>query len=261
MIIRVWRFVSILFLILISHHSFSQINKVPNLKLYDYDPYHFGFILVANQMNFVVKNKSDIHNIYYTGDSIPMNDIGEGNISSARVFGITSQPSFGFTVGIVGNKRIGNYFDLRFIPSLAFGTRKLQFDTRLIKPGQSEPVTKILTQKVNSTFVEFPLLLKYKSERVHNTRLYVTGGGKYSIDLSSQANKKEIKNYEPKLYRTDVYFILGAGADFYMNWFKFGIELTMSYGTRNMLVQENNLYTGGIESLRSKLFMFTFTFE
>lgn len=259
MISKIWRLVFVLFVILATQPSFSQVNKVPNLKLYDYDSYHFGFILVANQMNFIVKTKSDLHEQYYKDKQLPEFDIGSSNVDSAMVYGITSQPSFGFTVGIVGNKRIGNYFDLRFIPSLAFGTRSLRFDTRLFVDGDT--LTKILSQKVNSTFVEFPLLLKYKSERVHNTRLYIIGGAKYSVDLSSQANKTEKDNYEPKLFRTDVYFILGAGVDVYMNWFKFGVELTMSYGTRNMLLQENNLYTGGIESLRSKLFMFTFTFE
>lgn len=258
MIIKIWRFVLSLFLFLVTLHSFSQVNKVPNLKLYDYDPYHFGFILATNQMNFIVKTTSELHQQYYTGKQLPEFDIGM-KVDSAMVYGITTQPSFGFTVGIVGNKRIGNYFDLRFIPSLAFGTRNLSYDTRLFV-GDST-YTKVLIQKVNSTFVEFPIFLKFKSERVHNTRLYVIGGFKYSLDLGSQAHKTEKDNYEPKLFRSDTYFILGAGVDVYMNWFKFGVELTMSYGARDMLLREDNLYTGGIESLRSKLFMFTFTFE
>jgi len=259
MIIKIWRFILALVFFLSTQFSFSQVNKVPNLKLYDYEPYHFGFILAANQMNFIVKTTSDLHQQYYSGKQLPEFDIGMSNVDSAMVYGITSQPSIGFTVGIVGNKRIGNYFDLRFIPSLAFGTRNLRFDTRLFVEGDT--LTKILSQKVNSTFVEFPILLKYKSERVHNTRLYVIGGFKYSIDLGSQAHKTEKDNYEPKLFRSDTYFILGAGVDVYMNWFKFGVELTMSYGARDMLLREDNLYTGGIESLRSKLFMCTFTFE
>jgi hypothetical protein len=92
-------------------------------------------------------------------------------------------------------------------------------------------------------------------------RAYVFGGIKFSFDLASQANKKEEDNYEPKLYRTDTYGIIGAGMDFYMNWFKLGIEVSMAYGARDMLLREGNMYTNSIESLRSKIFMFTFTFE
>jgi len=259
MIIKIWRLIFVLSFLFATQSSFSQVNKVPNLKLYDFEPYHFGFILAANQMNFIVKTTSNIQDQYYKGKQIPEFDIGMANLDSASVYGITSLPAYGFTVGIVGNRRIGNYFDLRFIPSLAFGTRTLSYDTRLYV--DSDTLTKVLNQKINSTFVEFPLLLKYKSDRVHNTRFYVIGGVKYSIDLASQANKTEEDNYEPKLFRTDTYFILGTGVDIYMNWFKFGIELTMSYGARDILLQEDNLYTNGIESLRSKMFMFTFTFE
>lgn len=259
MIIKIWRLILILCFTFTTQFLYSQVNKVPNLKLYDYEPYHFGFILAANQMDFIVKQKSDIFNRIYTGKQLPEFDIGIANVDSAKVYGITSLPAYGFTVGIVGDRRIGNYFDLRFIPSLAFGTRTLSYTTRLFVKSDSS--TKVLNQKVNSTFVEFPLFLKFKTERVHNIRMYVIGGIKYNIDLASQANKTEQDNYEPKLFRTDTYFILGSGIDIYMNWFKFGIELTMSYGMRDMLLRENNLYTEGIESLRSKLFMFTFTFE
>ena len=73
--------------------------------------------------------------------------------------------------------------------------------------------------------------------------------------------KTEKNNYEPKLFRPHTYGVLGGGTEFYMNWFKLGVELTMSYGSRDMLLREGNMYTNSIESLRSKIFMFTFTFE
>jgi hypothetical protein len=249
---------------------FSQSTRVPNLKLYDDDPLHFGFILAANQMGFIIKNKENLPQLYFKGDQIPQFDIGVAGVDSASVFGIQADPMLGFTVGIVGDRRLGEYFNFRVIPSLAFGSRDLQYDTRLYKKinvGEDNEkdtiITRVLTQKVNSTFVEFPFYLKYKSKRSHNMRAYVIGGIKYSFDLASQAHKADDKenDYEVKLFRSDSYYMLGAGLDFYMNWFKFGIELSMSYGVRDMLLREDNLYTDGIESLRSKIFMFTFTFE
>ncbi len=245
--------------VLIASVTFSQVNKVPNLKLYDYEPYHFGFIVSGNQMNFVLEPKENLHQIYFKGKELPAFDLGISDVDSAQVYGIQAIPSIGFTVGIVGNLRVAEYFNLRFIPSLAFGRRDLEYDTRLLKGNDTIPRT--LIQKINSTIVEFPFYLKYKSKRLHNMRAYVYTGVKFSFDLASQANKQVEDNYEPKLYRTDTYGVLGVGFDFYMNWFKFGVETSMSYGARDMLLREDNLYTNSIESLRSKIFMLTLTFE
>jgi hypothetical protein len=35
----------------------------------------------------------------------------------------------------------------------------------------------------------------------------------------------------------------------------------MSYGLFDLLIRENNIYTGGIESLNSKVFQIAFSFE
>jgi hypothetical protein len=243
----------------------AQVNKIPNLKLYDYDQLHFGFIIAGNQMNFIVDPVDNLQQLYFKGSELPQYDLGYGDVDSVQVFGILPFPTTGFTVGIVGDLRLGEYFNLRFIPSLAFGRRDLHYDTRIYRNSDlfpdSDTIRLVLKQKIQSTFIEFPFLLKYKSKRVNNFRAYVTGGVKFSFDLASQAKKTEENNYEPKLYRTDTYGVLGGGMEFYMNWFKLGMELTMSYGARDMLLREGNMYTNSIESLRSKIFMLTFTFE
>jgi len=243
----------------------AQVNKVPNLKLYDYEKLHFGFIISGNQMDFTLKPVSNLQQLYFKGRELPEFDLGYADVDSAQVYGVLPLANVGFTVGIVGDLRLGEYFNLRFIPSLAFGRRDLRYDTRLYRnPSlypESDTIRVVLKQKIQSTFIEFPLLLKYKSKRVHNFRAYVTGGVKFGFDLASQAHKTEENNYEPKLLRTDTYGVLGGGIEFYMNWFKLGVELTMSYGSRDILLREGNMYTNSIESLRSKVFMFTFTFE
>lgn len=250
--------VGFIFSLIFSATVSAQLNKVPNLKLYDFDRLHFGFILAANEIDFIVEPKEDLYQIYW--EDVPTdNDLA--GAYGARIYGIQANPSAGFGVGIVGDMRLGDYFNLRFIPTLSFGRRELLYDMRLYDEDGNYKSDKIIIKKINSSYVDFPFLLKYKSKRVHNMRAYVIGGIKFSFDLASQANKKEKANYDPKLYRTDTYGTLGAGLDFYMNWFKFGVELTMSYGARDMLLREDNLYTNSIESLRSKVFMLSFTFE
>ncbi len=239
--------------------SYSQVNKVPNLKLYDYEPYHFGFIIAANQMNFIIETKENLHQLYFKDKQLPQVDLPIYPVDSAMIYGIDPEATLGFAVGIVGDLRLGNYFNLRVVPSLSFGSRMINYDLRLYQ--DSDTISFVSRKKINSTFVEFPFYLKYKSKRWYNMRAYVFGGVKFSFDLASQAKKQEEDNYDPKLYRSDTYGVIGAGLDLYMNWFKFGIEFNMSYGLRDILLREDNIYTGGIESLRSKIFMFTFTFE
>ena len=43
-------------------------------------------------------------------------------------------------------------------------------------------------KKIESTFIEFPISIKYKSSRYNNGRAYIITGFKYSLDLASQRN-------------------------------------------------------------------------
>ncbi|MBM3435912.1 MAG: PorT family protein [Bacteroidetes bacterium] len=235
--------------------TFAQRQRVENMPTYDFSKYHFGFILAVNQMLFTIRPVENLNLIYF--DSIAAAEI---NADSAKIFSIESEPTYGFTVGIVSNLRLGNYFDLRFVPSLAFGERNL--DYRFKKYPDTTNLVLDVRKNIPSTFVEFPFTLKYKSKRLNNYRAYLLGGFSYRFDLSSQAKKKkETGVVQVKLNRNDVYLNLGFGFDFYFEWFKFGTELTMSYGLFDILKHENNIYTEGIDKLSSKVFQLTFTFE
>jgi hypothetical protein len=88
------------------------------------------------------------------------------------------------------------------------------------------------------------------------------GGAKYAIDMASQAKKKNKEGEAPiKLRRSDVLIDVGTGLDFFLPYFKFGIELKMSYGLPNLLIPENTIYTNSIRRLGSKLFQLSLTFE
>lgn len=241
--------------VLFPQQSAAQNRKVENMPTYDYSKYHFGFILAVNQMFFTIKPIDNLHLTMF--DSIAAKEI---NADSALIFSILSSPSYGFTVGIVSNLRLGNYFDLRFIPSLSFGERYI--DYRFMKFRNGERTLVDQRKNIPSTFIELPLHIKYKSKRLNNFRAYLLGGVNARIDLASQAKKrKDAGLVQVKLSRGDIYGELGVGFDFYFEWFKFGTEVKMSYGFLDILKHENNIYTEGIEKLSSKVFQLTFTFE
>ena len=95
-------------------------------------------------------------------------------------------------------------------------------------------------------------------------RPYLIAGARYTMDLGSQASKTINENENDitlKLFRDDIYGEAGFGFDFYFNWFKMSTELKMSYGIRDVLLKEDNIWTDPIEQLKSKLFQFNIKFE
>jgi hypothetical protein len=212
--------------------------RIENLPKFDRRPYHFGFLLGANQMNFSLKTVGDLSQF----DSL---------------LSITTKSDFGFDIGIVSSLKLTKYLSLRFIPTLSFGNRSVEFTLRY-----NDSINIQQVKKIESTFMSFPLYVKYQSRRLGNFRAYLVGGANFSIDMASQEKKKNKEGEAPiKLRRNDYMVDLGTGFDFFLPYFKFGIELRMSYGLRNLLVPENTIYTNSIKRLNSKIFQLSFTFE
>jgi len=110
------------------------------------------------------------------------------------------------------------------------------------------------------------LTLKYKSKRLpgawNNSRVYVLGGVRYSLDLASQKKKKGVNDEVViKLNPHDFMGTVGVGFDFFLPYFKFGIELQMAYGVLNLMSKEPNIYNTNIDRMNSKMAWITLTFE
>jgi hypothetical protein len=216
----------------------AQRRQPDNLPKYDLQPYHFGFTLGFNQMFFTIKPIEDFE-------------------FTDTIYTITCDPGRGFNIGIVSNLRLAEYLDLRFIPTLSFGDRILIFTEK-----GNDTLYYETKKQIESAYIDFPFELKFKSKRLHNMRAYVLTGIKYSMDLASQAKKREqTEEIQLKLKKNDVAAEFGVGFDFYTNYFKFGTEIKMMYGLRDMLEHEPNRYADAIQNMKSKIFQITFTFE
>jgi hypothetical protein len=240
-------------------HGLSQRLAILNMPRYDQERFHFGFVLGVNQSFVSIRPISDlrthIFDSTYMPDILPLPD-------SARVLSVQSRPIPGFVISIVSNMAMGNHFDLRFIPSLSFGDRDLLYSIETYRKGDT--LTLDITKKVPSTYVTFPIELKFKSKRYNNFRAYMLVGFQYTLDLASQAKKREQKNRDEKIVKfnqNDFMVNGGVGFDFYNEWFKLGIELKMMYGLMDVLKHEDNIYTDSIDKLNTKIFQLSFTFE
>jgi hypothetical protein len=217
----------------------QQQRGTQNRHEYYGDPIHFGFFLGINRTNFVIT---------------PVNDLAAAAGDSLKT--ILSAPSTGFNLGIVSELRLMEYATLRFTPDIAFGSRNIEYH---FEGNDTFDVVK----RVESTFLDFPLSLKIRSKRLNNLAAYMIGGFKYTLDLASQ---KDANNTIPgqeiiKLNKNDFGFEAGAGLDFFLPYFKFGIELKLGLGMKNLLVKDETIYAQSLDRLRSKVFLISFTFE
>ena len=116
-------------------------------------------------------------------------------------------------------------------------------------------------KRIESTLIDFPLCIKYKSARYNNFRTYVLAGVKYSLDIASQ-DKIDDKGQEiVKLKKNDLMGEIGFGIDYYLEYFKFSPEIKLSYGILNLLSENETVYTQSINHLSTNSWMISFTFE
>lgn len=253
-----------LLLLVLNKPAVSQRNMVLNMPNYDQELFHFGFVLGVNQSFVTIKPIADLNSFTFSRAYMPEDILPTPD--SARVLSVAARSIPGFVISILANMRMGDHFDLRFLPTLAFGDRTLEYNIKTFTaiPGGTDSAIFSKTKKVPSTYITFPLEIRYKAFRYNNFRPYLMVGAQYSLDLASNAKKREAKNRDEKIVKfnaSDIYAEAGVGFDFYNEWFKFGVELKMMYGFLDVLKHENNIYTESIEKLNSKIFQLSLTFE
>jgi len=235
----------ILFILFGISSGFSQKwNNIQNLKYHDQKKLHFGFTIGLNTSDFYIRNSDTFF------DTAVIKEI----------YSIENSQAPGFHLGPISNLRLGKHLDLRLLINLSFTQRDLQY-LRLREDQNGVEYFSSHTMKLSSTFLEFPLLLKFKSKRIQNYRVYLIGGVNPRIDLA--AKKKIPEEFMPmiRLYQPDIYGEFGSGIDFYLPYFKFSTELKMGVGLGNMAVPDNTEFTGAMKYLKSKIFLLSFHFE
>ena len=216
----------------------GQKQKPKNESWYDEKLIHFGFSLGFNAMDFNITPSQK----YLVSDSL---------------YPEVSKLNPGINIQIVTDLRPGKHMDIRFLPGVSFGQRNIRYYKNKVLYNDQ--------QRLESSFLEFPLLLKLKGDRMNNVRPYVIGGFNYRYDLAA---KKELDDSKPvyiRIKKPDLYYELGGGLDFYLPYFKLSIELKMSNGFRDVLVREispkHPEYGNAIEKMKSQIWIISFHFE
>ncbi len=233
------RFVYIILLFLCCLNASAQDRttrkKVLNYQRHDEKAIHFGFCLGFNVMDFTVTNSYE----HYKTDSLLSN---------------VTNLSPGFQIQAVSAARITDNLELRFLPGVAFGQRQLMFyrNDKLYDDHQL----------LESSYIELPILLKYKSKRINNYRGFLVGGLNPRFDLAKTYREEDDIYMDLKL--NDLCYELGGGFDFYFPFFKLSIELRGSWGMFNVLnprITPRPEFQNAIQKLRSSVYMLSFYIE
>jgi hypothetical protein len=226
----------------ISYILFCQKEKPQNYSRFDERYIHFGFMIGFNSANFTAYPKLDAYQMY-------------------GLKSLVTKSSPGGQVGIVSTLKLGTpLVRLRFLPTLSFQERILQYTFQ--PTNSTETSDSFNEERVNSTNVDLPMMLQFRTLRYNNFAAYVLIGGQYTIDLQSQENASQ--NFiDPfiKIKRNDYFGQVGGGVEFFAPYFKFGIELKYSRSFTNSLIPEGTFIAKPVDKLFNNAWWLSFIFE
>ncbi len=207
----------------------------PNFLDFNQKPYYFGITLGINSSNFKPFRSKQ----FLMSDSIQT---------------VESVTGPGFNLGIVTNLKMGDYFDFRFLPTLSFAERNINYD----KASRFRDFSR---RTVESVFVEMPFQVRYKSAPFHDKRVFVIAGVKYSFDVASDSRSKQAETLV-RISPSDFQLEYGAGLQFFFPFFIFSPELKISQGIGNTLIYNPALQESTVlEKLLSRTFTISLHFE
>jgi hypothetical protein len=223
-------------------NAFAQKPKIENLPKFDRRKVHFGFSIGINSSNFTLRREPDIT-----------------RFDSLLVLETQAQP--GFNLGIIADYHITPVLNIRFIQALSFAQRNIEYTFPARSAVNGQTINRVIIP-IESTFLEFPVLIKYRSARLNNFAAYIVGGFNYRLDLASNENAvTTAADQEVKLYRHDFAYEIGVGFDFFMEYFKFSPEIKLSFGIPNIMVRDGFIWTDPIQRLSSRIVVISFHFE
>ena len=197
---------------------FAQKSKYTRIyhEYYDARPLHFGFLfgLAGSNYNHIATNNgSDI---------------------------ILSPKHFGFQIGGVANYAFNRHIELKTGINVALFERHIDYHlkNKIIVKTNSGLEKEELNYLRESTWLEIPVSIKFRSIRRKNHRFFVLAGAKFGIEANTR--DKDFSglsgDYNHSIYanKTDIALEYGFGFEQFFQFFKFAPEIRFSHGIFNI---------------------------
>jgi hypothetical protein len=227
---------SLIVLLCFTLSSQAQGSKPKNNTLSDYRFQHFGYSVGVNLGGFTL------------------------NQNNPNLYSMKLTRRWGININGIIDFRLAKYLNFRFLPGIQFTERDLTVLDKF------DPAPRNI--RIESIFIDLPLLLKYHAERVNNYAPYLVVGINPRLGLI----RNEIVGFvlgPPLLKWFDIYPELGVGIDSYLSDAKLGIELKFSVGLLDIFmsppITSNSLdytaYRAGTSSIFSRILILAVNIE
>ena len=211
---------------------------------------------VLNNENF---DKPRLSYGYYLGlNSYDFNIDYKSNLKDIQVI-----KSTGFNVGLIGNLRINDFFDIRLEPGLVMSNRTLSYSGTYFEGlifNENE-----LEREIRSTYIHIPLLLKISTKRINNIKPFVVGGVSTALNLSSnQDNPEDNSQGNFRLLKNNLFYEMGIGIDMYLTWFKFTPSIRGVFSLIDEHIKDldpDSPWTRNISKMQTRGVFINFTFQ
>ena len=200
----------IILLFLISNALMAQQSRRKFQADYDAKNMRFGYLIGIFQSNFHINTN--------------------GFLIQQKTSSITSKPLMGFKLGGLVNFAINEYWDFRILPTVSLPRRNISIVDSL---GKKTDYT-----QGDKAWFEIPVMLKYKSERRGNERMYIFAGLRYGAETNTAlklGGKKQASSGQIPLKGHDFSIEYGIGLELFREYFKFAPELHFSHGIKNLV--------------------------
>lgn len=221
----------VLYFFLFLQTSNSQFTNLPS---FDEKKIRFGYYIGFNQYDFKI------------------------NYNVNPEYSIKINRGTGINVGLIGELKINDNIRLSVEPGLYSNNKELIFNERSQFTNYNDTLW-----KVKSNNIHLPILIKYSSKRVGNIKPYLKGGISTSLNLGNVDNNLEsyglVSNHFNK---TNFYYELSFGIDFYLRYFKFSPSVRGVFSIRNEKKKNipDNPWTGYVDKLFTRAIFVNFSF-
>lgn len=214
-------------LLIIGFSAFGQTSRPKNLPLFGTKKLHFGYTIGIGAMDFRMS-------------------FNEGHYAEmARI-----NPAI--FLGVISDLSIGKHSSIRFLPGISFGQRDIEIRDSELLP------------RIETVFIELPLLIKYSSVRLNNFAPYLIAGFNPRMDLTGgELIRGRVADRLVRFF--DIYYEMGVGFDSYLQQVRLSTELKFSIGMRDVFLpvatEDYMPYSNAFKALFSKLMILSFHIE
>ena len=223
---------------MISATFFAQRDRVENLPTFDDRKIHYGFYLGINQNDFKL------------------------NLRNSNVFNadISVEPTYGFNVGLIAELRLHKNLSLRLEPGLVSNSKNIIFNHLNTSANPQDSI-----REIGSTYLHFPVVFKFSTDRYKNFRPYLLAGVSYDYNFSSnEANQDDNSAGQFRMQTSNFMYEVGIGIDIYLNFFKFSPSIRGVFAINNELKYDddpNSRWTAPINFMGTRGVFLNFAFE